>query len=211
MRAVLLVLVLGCGLAAAKAQSWRVIDLDLRTDTAAVQVGDTVYVDLYAVADNGEGTDEPFSMVTTPLRWDSAVLRLLGVVCETEWPPDGYAEPCDDIDYDWMFTGFPDDSGMGGWNVVFEDGDCDYHAWPNYWNPLPIATSAGTYVTTFIFEAVGVGATTLVIHDEFDLWTVAGAYDDEYGGWNIVDELDDIAIEVMSLLPRERQFGIRHQ
>jgi hypothetical protein len=189
-----------CGLWAvgdAWGQAWKAIDLSLRVETPVVQIGEIVYVDLYAVADNPEGGDEVFSMVTTPLTWNPAILQLHGVTCETVWPPDGYGQPCEEGGYEWMFTGFPDDSGMGGWNNTFDDGDCDYHAWPNYWGALPVATPEGCYVTSFIFEALAVGETTIEICDWFDQYTIAGVYDDEYGGWNIVDELDTLGIEVV--------------
>lgn len=161
------------------------VDLEWRVENEIIQVGDTVRIGLYAVADN-DGADEPFSLIEVVLQWDADVLGLLGVD--------------DNGPYAWWVSGFVDDSGLDGLNDTFDDGDADYQAWPDFFGDLPIATTEGLLVTTFEFEALAPAeATDVAMIEAFGSYAVTAVYDDEYGGWNIVDDIDSESLEITVL------------
>jgi hypothetical protein len=209
----------------AQAQDWRVIDLDLRTETPAAEIGDTVYVELYAVDDNEWGTDEPFAtavfaydvpananlpvdlelrctaetrhvgdivdvhifavgqnepfcLLDCLLQWDPTELRLVGE--GGAWPPDPTSGG------QWMFQGFPPDSGLGGINNTNEDGTADYQAWASM-GPFPEATPAGLLIDTLHFEALAIAPnSTIEIPLSFNMYSHSAIYDEQYGGWNLL-------------------------
>ncbi len=98
--------------------------------------------------------------------------------------------------YAWSMSGFPDDAGLGGVNDTFDDGDADYQAWANM-AEFPVATPEGLLITTLEFEALAAAAATdVVMVDNIGIYSVTAIYDEEYGGWNIVDNIDSETIAI---------------
>lgn len=102
-------------------------------------VGYTVDVSLYAVS--ATGVDQGMSSLSVILNWDPTRLQLQSHI--------------DDGPYSWFSSAFPDDSGLGGLNNTFTDGDALYQALSRL-SPSPpaIATAAGLKITTFRFLAL---------------------------------------------------------
>ncbi|MBU0639407.1 MAG: hypothetical protein KKB50_11130 [Planctomycetes bacterium] len=170
-----------CGVLLLVGVAYADVDLEWRSETQDAQVGETVRIGLYAVADNA-GQDEPFSLAEVLVFWDEGFLELQGVV--------------DDGPYSWMFSGFPNDSGLDNLNGTFADGDAYYQAWATF-GDMPVATPDGLLITTFKFTALATtSGTEIDIVDVFGSYSVTAVYDDEYGGWNIVDELGSVTVEV---------------
>ena len=113
------------------------VNLELRPTEQSVLVGEIASVGLYAVSDTTE--NQMVRGMQVVLRWDPAYLRLSGV-------KDDGAPP-------WILSGFYDDSGMGGLNNTFDDGNAFYQAASDFWSPA-WATPDGVLVTTFLFEAL---------------------------------------------------------
>ena len=158
------------GVAAARAA----VDLEWRVENQGADVGDTVRIGFYAVADN-DGADEPVSAIEAVVQWDPVYLGLLGV--DNNGP------------YDWLFSGFPDDSGLDGLNDTFADGNAYYQAWNNF-SEYPVATPEGLLVTTFEFEALAcANGTDVALLPERGLYSVTAVYDEVVPGLNIVDDL----------------------
>ena len=165
------------GVAAARAA----VDLEWRVENQGADVGDTVRIGFYAVADN-DGADEPFSAIEAVVQWDPVYLGLLGV--DNNGP------------YDWLFSGFPDDSGLDGLNDTFADGNAYYQAWNNF-SEYPVATPEGLLVTTFEFEALAyTNGTDVVLLPEYGLYSVTAVYDDVIPGLNIVDDLGTATVRI---------------
>ena len=130
------------------------VNLELRTTSDVIQVGETVEVGLYAVS--SDGSDQGMAAMDVIVVWDPAVLRLIG--------------KRDDGPYAWMMSYFPNDSQLDGLNadcgadvfcslytgLPFNDGDMMYEAVaPFALDPAPIATAEGLLVTTLLFQAEG--------------------------------------------------------
>ena len=130
------------------------IDLEFRPATQIACPGDIVDIGLYAVT-----SDVPplgsISTLVVILSWEPELLELVGRV--------------DNGPYEWVYSRFPDDSGIDGLNdgcfgpehdqpegrecVPFNDGDAWYHAWSQLApNPPAWATPEGLLVTTFRFR-----------------------------------------------------------
>ena len=121
------------------------VNLELRPVTSAALVGETVRIGLYAVS--AEVTDQMVRGLQAILQWDAASLQLLGV--DNDGP------------YNWLMSGFFNDSGGDGVNNTYADGNAYYQAAGNFTLPA-WAPSAGLLVTTFCFEALAPAATTSV-------------------------------------------------
>ena len=167
--------------------SGQYVDLEWRAESDTVAVGDILRVGLYAVADNDQGADEPFVLAVALLHWEPAHLLLVGT---------------DDIGpyYWWPYwsDGFVDDSGIDGLNDTWLDGNANWQGWAGL-GDLPVATPDGLLLTTFEFIALApTPETTIWLEPDYGTWSHTAAYDDEYGGWNIVDELGSAVVEVVA-------------
>ncbi len=163
------------------AVSQAAVDLEWRVENQTIEMGDTVRIGLYAVADN-DGEDEPFSSMEAVLLWNHEYLSLLGL--------DNNGQ------YDWLYSGFPNDSGLDNLNETFADGNAYYNAWNNF-SELPNATPEGMLVTTFEFLALAcTDATVLELAAEYGLYSVTAVYDDEIAGLNIVGELGSTSLSI---------------
>ena len=155
------------------------VDLEWQVVGESFEVGDTVEVELYAVADNA-GDDEPFASLSVIMVWDPDVLALQDVN--------------DNGPYAWAFSGFPSD--YDGLNDTLDDGDAFYQAWPEF-DVIPVATPEGLLITTMQFEALDAAdASELVIVPEFGYFAETYVGDEEYAGWNIVDDMGSALVQV---------------
>lgn len=113
------------------------ISLELRPLFQTANVGDTVGVGLYAVADSP--APQNFSVVQAVIAWDHAHLELLGVngIGGVAWGSSGFPSP----DPYGLNESNPPGDGNGLWLALPLIGV------PN------TATAAGTLLTTFEFEA----------------------------------------------------------
>ncbi len=179
---VLMGLVLGLVLALAPtAAASGFVDLEWQVVNDRVQVGDIVRVELRAKSTTG--VDEPFTIIEVPVRWNPEHLTLVGVD--------------DNGPYDWRgWSWFPPDGGLDGMNETFDDGDADYQAW-GMSSEFPVATVEGLLITTFEFVALAeTEATSIEMLREYGWYSVSAVYDDLYGGWNIVDEIDCVSVTI---------------
>ena len=125
------------------------VDLEWRPPSQTVGVGDIVELGLYAVSDSA--FDHVISSLTVILSWEPQYLRLLDR--DNNGP------------YDWLFSGFPHDSGLDSdhLNDTWTDGDAFLAALGDVApDPLPIATTEGLLVTTILFRALAVTPSTQV-------------------------------------------------
>jgi len=107
-----------------------------------------VQVALYVKSNNG--IDQSFSSVSLVMQWDAAQLRLVGTI--------------DNGPYMWLSSSFPNDSALDGLNDTFDDGNGLYQALGRLApSPPAVATTSGLLVTTFRFEALSSGATSVLI------------------------------------------------
>lgn len=167
----------GCLLAFAVAAAQAAVDLEWRVENDFIQVGDTVRVGLYAVADN-EGQNELFGALEAILNWDPDALALLGYD--------------DDGPYQWGLIGF-DEGDYDGLNDTFDDGDA-YFGVLGRFDESPAATVEGLLVATIEFEAIApADATELSYAEEFGEHSQTAVWDI---GFNIVDDLDVETIEI---------------
>ena len=116
------------------------VNIEWRAEYSSAVVGDTLEIDLYAVADS----PEPQSMagLSVIMEWDPTVLELTGYV--------------DTSPYAWLAVGFPDDSGLDGVNNDLTDGQAYLQALRGLPpEPAPVATEEGLLVATLVFDAVG--------------------------------------------------------
>lgn len=133
------------------------INLQWRPANQTVVVGDLVDMGLFAVSD--DGTDQPLGFVIVVLGWDPSPLELVGVLPELD-------------EYSWLRSFFPDDRDLDAINndcsvdsfcdpftgALFNDGTAYYEAWRAFPPAAPpIATPAGSLVTTFRFKALRSG------------------------------------------------------
>jgi hypothetical protein len=121
------------------------INLEWRPAAQVVNLNDTVNIGLYAVSDNSG--DQSMSAMDVILDWDTTYLDLTGVV--------------NNGPYTWMFSGFPDDSGLDGLNNSWADGDALYEALSVLGSPAS-ATPMGLLVATLQFEALALTPGTML-------------------------------------------------
>lgn len=135
------------------------VNLEWRPIQQTVEVDGTVDVRLYAVASSA--LDESVGAVTVILVWDAERLALWGVTdpCDqSPCPPDGY---------DWLSSGFPDDSLGDDLNRTFGDGNALYSAFAQLDTPPAVATSEGLWVTTFRFQTIQPGEVAIRMEATF--------------------------------------------
>lgn len=157
------------------------VDLGWKAEGGGFRVGQKVRVGFYAIADNG-GRNEKFSQIDAVLRWDAGVLKLLRA--DNNGP------------YDWMFSGFPDDSVLDGLNNRLDDGDAFYEAWRNF-GSMPEATPAGLLLTTFEFQALAPkDRTEIVLVPEYGEWSHTAVFDDEIPGYEITGDLGSAVLRI---------------
>ncbi len=136
------------------------VNLEWRPVRQTVEVGEMVEIALYAVADSG--LDESVAAITAILVWDPTYLGLWAIV-----------DPCDqgtcpENAYDWLSSGFLDDSQADGLNDTFTDGNALYNALGQLASGDPaVATPEGLWVTTFMFQALDTGVSELRLEMAF--------------------------------------------
>jgi len=171
--------------AAAVAPIQAAVDLEWQLENENVQVGDTVRVGLYAVADNG--VNEVIATMDVIVFWDPDILELLGN--DNNGP------------YDWMAAGFFDDSAGDGLNDTFEDGNAYFKAWSHF-PGLAEATAEGLLVTTIEFEALAADpGSDLEIIESFGIGSQTAVWSGAVPGLNIVDDLGSATIEILDGVP----------
>ena len=136
------------------------VNLEWRPARQTVEVDEMVEIALYAVADSGLG--ESVGAVTAILVWDPAYLGLWAI----EDPCD--QGKCPENAYDWLSSGFPDDSQADGLNNTFADGNALYGCLAQLTAEDPaVATREGLWVTTFIFQALDPGVSEVHLEMTF--------------------------------------------
>jgi hypothetical protein len=121
------------------------VNLELRTEQTTVQVGEVLEIGLYAVSD---GPPEIVRGMNVILQWEPVFLQLA--------PGQPFV---DNGPYDWLLSGFFDDSAMDGLNDTWDDGDAYYQAVGNFAGTAE-AGPEGLLVTTFRFNALDETLTT---------------------------------------------------
>jgi len=159
------------------------IDLEWRPDVQTVTEGETVNIGLYAVSD--DETDQCIAAMDVILAWDPDYLELEGVD--------------DNGPYEWLVSGFPDDSGLDGLNDTWLDGDALYTAWAQLGDPA-YATPEGLLVTTFQFEALAktpVCGTELTIPEEYGQYTKTRIFDCEIPNYDVHGTLGSAVVKIL--------------
>ncbi len=163
------------------------VNLEWRPVFQTSELGQTIQIDLYAVSDNA--ADQGLSVVDAILQWDPQHLELLGNV--------------DNGPYDWLASGFPDDSGFDGLNAPFSggdpfvpanDGNALYTAWSQFNPPPAAATPDGLLVTSFEFRVVGAGVTEFVLAATAGKYTQTRVIDSDIAGLIITGTLGPPAV-----------------
>ncbi|MEZ6018036.1 MAG: hypothetical protein R3F49_23225 [Planctomycetota bacterium] len=151
------------------------VDLDLRAGDC-VAVHELALVDLHA--STAHGPPRAVGALEVVLRWDPAVLTLVGV--------DG-----EGAGYDWLVSGFlPDPRGL---NLTFDDGDALYTALARPGAPaLALAGPEGLLVTGFSFrvEAPCPMGSTVAILPDLGALTQTAVYDFFAPAVEITGEVD---------------------
>jgi hypothetical protein len=161
------------------------IDLEWRPSEPTVIVGDIVRLGLYAVSD--DETDQSIAAMDVLLAWEPEFLELLGK--EDNGP------------YEWLFSGFPDDSGLDGLNDTWLDGDAFYSALARFGAPA-FATPEGLLVTTMQFQALAeTPGTELTIPEHLGEFSYTRVYDGEIPGKDVHGELGSATIIILSEVP----------
>ncbi|MEK6675878.1 MAG: hypothetical protein AABZ47_09525, partial [Planctomycetota bacterium] len=129
-----------------------VVNLTFTPTTQTVRIGDTVQVTL--VATSGTCFPQDVGSIQSILGWDETKLALVGRV--------------DTGPYPWVFSGFPNDSGLDGLNDPFvkspgNDGDALYLALASFVDGAEVPPPTGLVVTTFVFNALAVASGTQVV------------------------------------------------
>lgn len=136
------------------------VNLEWRPARQTVEVDEMVEIALYAVADSGLG--QSLGAVTAILVWDPTYLGLWAIA-----DPCGQGK-CPENAYDWLSSGFPDDSKADGLNNTFADGNALYGCLAQLAAEDPaVATREGLWVTTFIFRALDPGVSELRLEMTF--------------------------------------------
>ncbi len=116
------------------------VSLEWRPATPTVNVGEVVQIGLYAVSDGDN--DQSVGGIDAAISWDADILELSGLL--------------NNGSYQWLMSGFPDDSQLDGLNGTWLDGDAFYVAVRRSAPYSPaFATPDGLLVATFVFTAVG--------------------------------------------------------
>ncbi len=137
------------------------INLELRPSFQSVFVGNTVSVDLYAVSDSA--FSQSFAAVEVLLNWNTTYLSLLGA--DMTGSPMGIS------------PGFALDNPYG-LNASLADGDAKWVGFAPFGPPIA-ATTSGTFVVSFDFQALSATSpTTLINIPTFDMPNAGGGIGD---------------------------------
>lgn len=149
-------------------------------------VGETVEIDLYAVADGG--VDQPIAGLDVVMSWDGQRLELMGAI--------------DNGPYDWSASGFPDDSILDGLNDTFLDGNALYEAsGPPPPSPPALATPQGLWVTTFQLRALTAGRAHFEILRDLGQFSETKVLDGETLGLDILGSVGpEAAVDIIECL-----------
>ncbi len=167
---------LGCVLALS--QTARAdVDLGFMPEDQTVNVGDTVDIQLIAYSD--DDTLQSIGAMGVILNWDPNVLELVGNIDDEEAP------------YEWLSSGFPDDSVFDGLNETWEDGDAMYQALAQFApDPPAFASPQGLHVTLFRFTALApADLTTITIPDAMGQYSVTRVFHGFKPGLEVTGEL----------------------
>jgi hypothetical protein len=141
----------------------------------------TLGIDLYAISDSEES--QSISAMDVILSWDAAVLQLTGVDSDGPYP------------YQWLFSGFTNDSGLDGLNNTWTDGNALYTAMAQLGGGPAWAPPDGLLVTRFLFRKLHVGDPTLVsILDSFGDYTHTVVYDGLIPGLDVTGTLTPVTV-----------------
>jgi hypothetical protein len=150
------------------------IDLEWRILSGSVCGGIEFEVGLYAVSDNDE--DQSTAAMNVIVQWDPSVIEFLGI--------------SDDGPYDWLSSGFPDDSRIDKLNDTFTDGNALYEALAQLGEPA-YATPDGLLVTVFRFEPlIGIDVTDLEMLPTYGRRSKTVVYDGETPGKVVTGTID---------------------
>jgi hypothetical protein len=169
-------IVAALGLAAPAAAS---VDLLWSPTTNVVGVGEIFTVQLIATSDLPDG--QKIAAMDVILSWDPSVVRLIRVI--------------NNGPYTWLSSGFPADGGLDGLNNTFADGNALYQALGRLGTPA-LVTPAGLHVTTFEWEAVGIGEVTVEILPEYGQFSESRVFDGVIPGLEVHDELGNFDVSV---------------
>ncbi len=157
------------------------VNLEWRPDTAVVNVGETVLLELYVVGDTPPG--QSVAAVDAILTWDPAVLSLQG---STSAGPG------------WLTVGFPPDGGLDGVNDTFADGDALLSAYAFLGNAV-FADTNGARVATLAFEARAEAAGMPVeIPASIGTFTDTQVFDGDTPGLNVLGLRGTATIQVLA-------------
>jgi hypothetical protein len=162
------------------------INLEWRPVSQSVQTGDTVYLGLYAVSDSD--ADQLLAAADVYFSWDPAYMRLLAL---------------DDTGaVSLLFSGFPaSDPCNTNEEVPPQDGGGYYLAWANLGSPVP-ATSSGTLLTTFEFEALAeITETEVVILDSVGPQCNTVVWDGTIPNTDVTGTLGSVAVTILGGQP----------
>ena len=122
------------------------VNLELRPVAEPCASGH-VAVALYAVSDSQ--SNQAMSGLDVVLTWDRTILQLSNIDNTVEYP------------YQWLFSGFLDDSQLDGLNNTWSDGNALYEALGQLGQPV-YATPSGLLVTQLVFRKLRVGIPTVL-------------------------------------------------
>jgi len=155
------------------------VDLVLRTESQLVPVGARLWIELYAVSDDGTGQE--FSAADVGFTWDPTVLTLVDAV------PGSHP---------WSMFGFIPDSGLDGINDSLTDGDARYTVLS--FTPAT-ADGDGFLVATFQFDAIATSdVTEVIIEPSLGQYSVTRVFGTEDPNENVTGSLGVIGLTVAS-------------
>lgn len=165
----------------AMGQASALVNLEWRPAQSTVAVGESVYLDLYAVSDNSAGDE--ISAIEVVMLWDPTTIDFWGVVNEP-------------LDY-WLNDGFM--SMNGGFNDdPYFDGDALYTAWANLGENV-LVSNTGLYCATFEWVALQPTSGTQVTLPASYGGVTSMIYDGMTIGNNIAGNLGSATIAVTAV------------
>lgn len=131
--------------------------------------------------------NQNISAMDVLLSWDPTKLELLGVV--------------NNGPYQWLQSGFPNDSGLDGLNNTWIDGDAKYNALAQFVVPAQ-ATTSGLLVTTFRFRALSAtNGTQINIPAALGNYSHTAVYGNAFPNENITGTLGSAEVVICGLSP----------
>jgi len=155
------------------------VDLEWRPSQATIGVGESLFVDLYAVADNPTG--HLISAIDAIILWDPSYLDFWGLVGD----PQPY----------WMVDGFLDAPGGINDDPYF-DGDAMYTAWANFGEDV-LVTQDGLLCATFEWRGLQITDLTEVTIPALCGQAATAVYDGTSGNNDIKGELGGIEVTIV--------------